>query len=104
MTPIQHSVIVALYELTIATGAKWFIKTKKVNIYTIKSLYDMGMIETDKCINGIPVHFKLTEKGKDYGRQYYSGNKERPTNKNREFTAGNKYKHYEYVNSRTDIL
>lgn len=71
MTPIQHGIIISLYEQSkVNSPAAWYVRTKKINVATLKSLLKQGMIVTDKAIDGVPTRFKLSKIGEEYGRQH----------------------------------
>jgi len=71
MTPIQHSIIIKLFEENGGEQQQlWYVRAKKINIATLKSLLKQEMIITDKSINGVPTRFKLSGVGIEYGRQH----------------------------------
>ena len=71
LTPIQHAAVMALYDNEMATTARvWYVKGKKLNVESVRTLFKLGMIETDRDIDGIPARFRLTESGLEYGREH----------------------------------
>ncbi len=104
MTPIQHSVIVSLYELEMGEAAQWYVKTRALKTSVIKSLYKIGMIEADKAYNNVPTRFKLSEKGRDYGRHHYTGIKSRIKPKSRLNEVRDRYDHYDLVARRSNDI
>lgn len=103
MTPIQHSVIMSLYEVD-DRGQKWYVKTRALKTSVVKSLYKLGMIEADQVFNGIPTRFKLSEAGREYGRQHYKGSENRTEQTNRRNEIRNRYDHYDFITRRSNVL
>lgn len=105
MTPIQHSVIIALYELEQTNKcSKWYVKTRTLKTSVIKSLYRLGMIETDKAFNNLPTRFRLSEEGRSYGREHYKGSEKCTHAKNKFNAIRNKYDHYDFVTRRSNNI
>ena len=68
----EHAVMVALSK---SDKAKWYVRTPNCKTSTIKTLYAMGYVTTDRLLQGQPLRIKITELGEEYGRRFCSTNK-----------------------------